>query len=193
MSGRLALGLVLVVGGMLWLLSAADVVEIGLRTAIGILLVGIGLAIALTRGRHRLLVLLGILLLLAGLPALVVDDDVFDGGIGEADEAPQSISDLEPYRHGVGQLTVDLTEPDLPLDGATVEASVGIGELLVLVPPDADVSLDAHVAVGNAQALGDTESGVDVDFTLISGTSGTQEVTLELDVGIGNIRVERRS
>ena len=192
MSGRIALGLLLAGAGTLWLLSAADVVDLGFRTWIGILLVGIGVAIVLTPGRHRMLILVGVVLVLVGLPALVVEDDIFDGGIGEAVETPRSSADLESFRQGIGKLTVDLTEPDLPLDGVTVDASVGIGELVVLVPLGTDVSVDAHVGVGNAEALGDTESGVDVGLTGISSTSGTQELTLELDVGIGNLLVELR-
>jgi predicted membrane protein len=192
MSGRMALGLLLAGAGTLWLLSETDVVDIGFRTWIGVLLIGIGVAIVLTPGRHRMLVLVGVVLVLVGLPALVVEDDIFDGGIGEAVETPRSSADLESFRQGIGKLTIDLTEPGLPLDGVTVDASIGIGELVVLAPLGTDVSVDAHVGVGNAEALGDTESGVDVSLTGISSTSGTQELTLELDVGIGNLRVELR-
>lgn len=191
MKGRSALGLVLLGVGTLWLLSATDVLDLSYGTWIGVLLIAIGLAIALTPGRHGLLVAAGIVVALAGLPAVVVDSDVFGGGIGEEVEAPRTRTDIESFRHGVGKLTVDLTEPGLELDDVTVDASVGIGELLVLVPFDTDVSVDAHVGVGNAEAFGETESGVDVDLTTISGTSGSQELDLELEVGIGNIRVDR--
>lgn len=192
MSGRVALGLLLVGAGTLWLLSRADVVELSFRTWIGVLLVGIGFAIALSSGHRRLLVLVGVILVLVGLPVFLVDEDLFDGGIGDATETPRTSADLEPYRQGIGKLTVDLTADGLPLDEETVEASLGIGELVVLVPSDVDYRLDAHVGVGNAEALGETESGVDVDLDRISGTAGRQEMTLELDVGIGNLRVDER-
>lgn len=190
MKGPGALGLILLGAGILWLLTAADVVDLSYTTWIGLLLIGIGLAIALIPGKHGFLVFVGILVVLAGVPALLVDGDVFQGGIGDEVETPRTRGDLEPFRHGIGKLTVDLTEPGLELDGATVEASVGIGELLVLVPLDTDVSLEAHVGVGNAQAFGEEENGVDVDLTTISGTSGSQELDLELEVGIGDVRVE---
>jgi predicted membrane protein len=191
MTGRLALGAVVLGAGVLWLLSAADVIDLAYSTWIGAGLVAIGLAIAVTPGRHGLLVLLGILVALAGIPALVIDEDVLKGGVGEAVETPRSQADLEPFRQGIGKLTVDLTSPGLELDGVAIEASVGIGELVVIVPDDTDVSVDAHVGVGNAEALGDTESGIDVDLVGISGTSGAQEIDLELEVGIGNLRVQR--
>lgn len=192
MRSGIALGLVLVGAGVLWLLSAADVVDLAPRVWIGVVLIGIGLAIALTPGRHRALVILGLLVALAGVPVLAVGDEVFEGGIGASTESPRSSTDLEPFRHGIGKLTVDLTEPDLPLDEATIEASLGIGELVVLVPEGTDIALDAHVGVGNAEGLGQTENGVDVDLSGISGTSGRQEVTLELDVGVGNLRIVTR-
>ena len=192
MSGRIALGLVLLVAGTLGLLEAADVVEIPFRTWVGVLLITIGVAVAISSGHRRLLVLAGIVLVLVGIPALLVDPDLFEGGVGETTERPRSEADLEPFRQGIGKLTVDLTEEGLPLDEETIEASVGIGELVVLVPSDVDFRLEAHVGAGNIEALGDTESGVDAELEQISGTAGTQEITLELEVGIGNLRVEER-
>jgi hypothetical protein len=191
MSGRIALGAVAVGAGVLWLLSEADVVDLSFSTWVGILLIGLGIAIALSRGSHRVLVVIGVLVALIGIPALFVNDDLFSGGVGESTERPETAADLEPFRHAIGKLTVDLTAAELDLDGQTIEASIGIGELLVLVPEDTDITVDAHVGAGNVDALGDEENGFDVDFDWISGTSGTQEVTLELEAGIGDVRVER--
>lgn len=190
MTARIGLGVVLLAAGVLWLLSAADVVDLPYRVSVGVLLVLVGLLIMLIPSPHGLLVLVGILVVLAGIPALLVDSDVWTAGIGDETETPASRAELVEFRHGIGKLTVDLRTPGLPLDGETVDASLGIGDLLVLVPSDTDVTLDAHAGIGNIDALGREENGVDVDLNAISGTSGSQEVDLELDVGIGNIRVE---
>ena len=192
MSSRAGLGLVLLAAGILWFLAATDFVDLSYPVAIGILLILVGVVIALTPGRHGLLVLIGILIALAGIPALFVDSDVWDEGIGDATERPESPSDLVHFEHGIGKLTIDLTTPGLDLDGETVEASLGIGDLEVIVPADTDVDLDAHAGVGNIDALGENENGVDVDLTGISGTSGSQELRLDHEVGIGNVRVELR-
>jgi hypothetical protein len=192
MTGRIALGAVIVGAGVLWLLSEADVVDLSFTTWVGILLIGLGIAIALSRGSHRILVVVGILVALVGIPALFVNDDLLSGGVGESTKRPETTADLEPFRQAIGKLTVDLTAPDLDLDGETIEASVGIGELLVLVPEDTDITVDAHVGAGNVDALGEEDNGFDVDFSWISGTSGTQELTLDLEAGVGDIRVERR-
>lgn len=191
MTGRVALGAILFAAGVLSLLGALDVVNLSYPTWIGLLLIAIGFAIALVPGRHPVLVVLGILVALVGVPALLADEKLFEGGIGDAVERPETSSELKAFRHGIGKLTVDLTAPDLDLDEVTVEASIGIGELLVLVPEDTDVTLDVHVAVGNAAALGESKSGVDVDLVGITGTSGSQELGLTLDAGIGDVRVER--
>jgi hypothetical protein len=191
MRGRVALGALVFGAGVLSLLSAADVIHLSYPTWIGLVLIGIGFAIALVPGRHPVLVVLGILVALAGIPALLADEKLFEGGVGDAVERPESSTELEPFRQAIGKLTVDLTAPDLDLDGATVEASIGIGDLLVLVPDDTDVSLDVHVAVGNAEALGETTSGLDVDLVSITGTSGSQELELTVEAGIGNVRIER--
>jgi hypothetical protein len=191
-NGRIAFGLVLLAAGVLWLLTEADVLELGFRGWIGALLIAVGCAIALSSAHRAPLVLAGVILLLVGLPVFLVDDELFEGGIGDSVETPRSRADLEPFRQGIGKLTVDLTEDGLELDEAVVEASVGIGDLVVLVPTDVDYRLDAHVGVGNLEALDETENGVDVELERISGTAGSQEIDLELDIGIGNLEVEER-
>lgn len=188
MTGRVALGVILLGGGVLWLLSTADVLELSYQVWIGVLLVAIGLAIALTPGHHGLLALVGVLVVLAGLPALLVDDFV-TGGVGEATETPTTIAALERYEHGIGKLTVDLTSPGLAGKDFEVEAGIGIGELLVLVPEEANLDVDAHVGIGNVDALGIEENGLDVDLDEDIPGVGEQRISLDLETGIGDIRI----
>jgi hypothetical protein len=191
MTSRVALGAILLGGGVLWLLSSAGVLDLSYQTWIGILLIAIGLAIAFTPGHHVLLVLIGIVVVLAGLPALVVGDLV-TGDVGDAIEAPATPADIDTFEHGIGKLTVDLTAPGLEDEDLEIDAKLGIGDLLVLVPEDADVTVDAHVGAGNIDALGQQEDGLDVDLDEEFPGVGEREIALELEVGIGNIRVERR-
>jgi predicted membrane protein len=191
MTSRVALGAILLGAGALWLLSNAGVLDLSYQVWIGILLIAIGLAIAFTPGHHGLLTFIGILVVLAGLPALVVGDFV-TGGVGDAVETPATPAEIEDYEHGVGKLTVDLTAPGLADEDLDVKAEAGIGELLVLVPRQADVTVDAHVGVGNIDALGAQQDGVDVDLKREFPGLGDQEIELELDLGLGDIRVQRR-
>ena len=80
---------------------------------------------------------------------------------------------------------VDVGALDPEFSGTCDEAGA-----LVLVPAETDVTVDAHVGIGNIQAFGREENGIDADLERISGTAGAQEVELDLEVGIGSIRVE---
>jgi hypothetical protein len=192
MSGRLALGAILVGAGIAWLLSAAGVVDLSYRWAVGLLLLAIGIGLVLARGRSATLIVVGILVALAGIPALLAESKTFEGGVGRETERPTSRADLGPFRQAAGTLRVDLTAPDLDLDEATVEASIGYGRLLVVIPESVDITVDIEVAIGTAEALERTVRGVDVELAGVSSTSGRQELTLELDAGVGVVRVERR-
>jgi hypothetical protein len=189
-TSRVAFGAILLGAGALWLLSSTGVLDLSYETWIGVLLIGIGLAIALTPGRHGALTILGALVLLAGLPALVVGDFV-TGDVGDAIEAPATPSEIDSYEHGIGKLTVDLTSPGLAGEDLDVEAKVGIGELLVVVPAAANVVVDAHVGAGNIDALGEQKDGLDIDLDDRIPGEGDQEVTLQLEAGLGDIRVRR--
>lgn len=191
MIRRVAFGAVLLGAGLVAVLALAGVVDLSYPTWVGVSLVVLGLAIATVPGGNGLLVVVGILIALVGVPALVVDPSLLDEGVGDAVAAPKSAADIEKFEHGIGRLTVDLTAADLPLDGVTVEARVGIGELVVLVPADTDVRFDIHVGAGHAEAFGKTEDGFDVHLDGITSTSGSQEVDLELEVGAGNVRLAR--
>lgn len=196
MSNRVPLGLVFLVTGALWLLAAAGVVDLSYQVWIGVLLVAIGVAIAFVPGRHGVLVVLGVLVAIAGIPALVVDGDVYRGGIGETVESPATPVDVEPYSHAIGKLTVDLRSPALEVEDLSVRASIGIGELLVIVPIAADVSVDARTAIGSVDAFGAKDEGIGADLQLELDRGGTgtsaQRIDLDLAAGIGSVRVVRR-
>jgi hypothetical protein len=190
MTSRVALGAILLGGGVLWLLSNLGAFDLSYGTWIGILLIAIGLAIALTPGRHGLLTVFGILVLLAGMPVAVAGDLV-TGDVGEAIETPAIPAEIAKYEHGIGKLTIDLTAPGLEGEDLDVEGRLGIGELLVLVPATATVVVDAKVGIGNVDALDSEESGVDVELDERFPGRGEQEITLDLEAGIGDIRVRR--
>ena len=190
MTSRVAVGAILLATGVVWLLATLGVIDLTYRAWIGVVLVAIGLTIMLLPGRHGMLVLLGVVVALAGAPALLVDGEVVAGGIGERTETPASATELEPYRHGVGKLTVDLRSFAVDIDRPFVRASVGIGELVVLTPSGSDVTIDAHAGIGSIETPDRSRSGIDVELeSSIHGEIGG-EIRLRLDVGIGTIRVE---
>jgi hypothetical protein len=128
--------------------------------------------------------------LVLGLPAgaTAAADIRFDGGIGEREYRPASITELpaEGYDLGVGQLTVDLR--DLPwADGQTVSLSteLGLGQLIVSVPPGVCVDADAKGKAGELVVRGEKSDGVDVeiDQSQPQGTAPRLDLSAEIQLG----------
>jgi hypothetical protein len=143
-------------------------------------------------GRARGLLAVGLVLAAAATAASVTDVS-FAGGTGDRAVHPIAATQLHPYRLGVGELTVNLS--DLQLTGSrTVQARVGVGKITVLVPRDVDVVAVTHVGLGQATAFGRSTEGSQVDETFHRSATGetAKHLRLELRAGIGEINVEVR-
>jgi hypothetical protein len=189
-AGSIALGSVIVGLGAIWLLEATDTVDLdtGLWVGIVLVVIGVGVIASPPGGARILLVAIGILIALIG-GTLAATDVEFSGGIGERDESPTSVDELEdPYELGIGSLKLDLTGLDLDED-TTVRAQIGIGELVVTVPAARPVSVDAELGVGDIQVLGEEEDGFDSELRTDADRGIGPELHLELEGGIGSIRV----
>ncbi|WP_330264933.1 PspC domain-containing protein [Streptomyces griseorubiginosus] len=114
---------------------------------------------------------------------------------------PAAVTDVRPeYELGTGVGTLDLTKLDLS-KGRTVttQADVGVGRLVVVVPPDVTVKASIDVGVGDIQLPGDDQADVDVEpgkrkeVTLPPTSDPKNAGTLDLDlrVGIGQAEVRR--
>ncbi|MGH2685560.1 MAG: LiaF domain-containing protein, partial [Actinomycetota bacterium] len=93
----------------------------------------------------------------------------------------------------VGDLTVDLTALD-PAAGTTeIEASVGIGQLVVEVPEGMDVRIEADASLGELEVLDRRESGFGNSVLVVDPgyETAAERVSLILSVGLGSLRVER--
>lgn len=181
------LSLLLVGGGIAALAGAS------LQTflALALLLVGAVMLIGSRRGRARGLLAVG-LLLAAAATAVSVTDVTLAGGTGERDVRPLAATQpVGPYRLGVGELRVDLSQLDLT-GTRTVQARVGMGKLTVLVPPDVDVVAVTRVGLGEVKAFGQSADGSSVDRTFHRAPDGetAKRLRLELRAGIGEINVE---
>ncbi|MFF4837698.1 PspC domain-containing protein [Streptomyces sp. NPDC001315] len=114
---------------------------------------------------------------------------------------PAAAADVQQkYGLGNGVGTLDLSRLDLA-EGRTVstDASVGVGRLRVILPPDVTVKLNIDVGMGDIQLPGDEANDVDVEpgkhkqVTLPPASGGTNSGTLDLDlqVGVGQAEVTR--
>ncbi|MFG3658194.1 PspC domain-containing protein [Streptomyces sp. NPDC047706] len=114
---------------------------------------------------------------------------------------PAAVAEVEPgYDLGTGVGTLDLTRLN-PATGTTVstDAEVGVGRLLVIVPPDVTVRAHIDVGVGDIQLPGEQKQDVDVEpgkyreVTLAPapGEKRAGTVDLDLKVGVGQVEVRR--
>jgi hypothetical protein len=151
--------------------------------ATALAIVATGLLVGAFVGRSRGLIALGVALVLLLIPLAAIPNDVrwnAGAGAGERVYRVTSPEDLQPtYELGVGQLTLDLRRLD-PSEPLQIDASVGIGELRVLLPATGAVATSSNVAVGTIDIPGEKPpDGVDV--------SRTWERTAETDFAAGSL------
>jgi phage shock protein PspC (stress-responsive transcriptional regulator) len=190
-----------------WYVVGAALVGIGLLAAadsagllfpepdhyfgLAMLVIGVGLVVGAWWGHARALILVGLMLLPFAWIASLVDVPL-EGGWGSRRFAPATSAELrEEYRLVGGELVLDLTDyvgTDASVD---VNASVGFGQLRVLLPEEAGADIDATVGGGVIRLPGVPRlEGTRLDDRRSIDGDGTT-FTLSLDAGIGVIRVDR--
>lgn len=192
----------LVAFGSLLALDATDAVTVPgvVLAAVPLLIVGLGLlAAAVTGARAGGLIGLGVIILLVTAAAAHPPTTTVNGGTGDRTWTPATVAAAQAgFELGAGDARLDLTQ--VPLNGATVHvtANIGAGQLVVTVPADATVTVDAHaglgrVAVPDGIAGPDEADGFGPQRTVTLAPAGPSAGTLDLDlqVGIGNVEVHR--
>jgi phage shock protein PspC (stress-responsive transcriptional regulator) len=143
------------------------------------------------RGRRviRVVAALTSLFVVAVVTAIVVFFAWFDvslsDGVGERTYTPAAAAQVQAaYALGVGNLRLDLSG----VSGSKhVKATVGVGNLKIVVPRDEAVSVNAHVKVGDVYVLNRHADGRNATLQ----TSGNGGLVLDADVGAGRIDVVR--
>jgi hypothetical protein len=159
--------------------------------ASGLIVVGTALVLSAWFGRARGLIPIGVLLLLATIPASVIDVPI-TGGIGERVYHPIARTELRrTYELGIGHLVVDLRDTPLTHRVTTITGSLGIGELEVDVPANVRVDVRAHAGAGATEIFGHLDDGVSQDTHRVAGIRQPGVLRLDLRVGAGSIHVRR--
>jgi phage shock protein PspC (stress-responsive transcriptional regulator) len=191
-----ALGTILAASGLLGLLAVLGVYDVDLDVALaaGVAIAGVAIAVgAMTQRRVGGLVVLG-LILLAGFAAAVVTPVSISSGAGERVERPATIAALDrDYELGLGSLEVDLTALELPPGTTSIHARVGVGELVITVPEDVALRIDAEAGAGEVNVLGEFDDGVNAGrtVTVAGSTPDAPVLAIEADIGFGAIEVRR--
>lgn len=202
--GHIVLGAVLVLIGVGWLLEALDLADVPWRLLLpsALILVGAALMVGARTGRHSGLVAVGavltVLVLLAGALEVIVNVPLA-GGIGDKTHQPAAVV-AEEYRWGMGKMTLDLRRAQ-GLPGESVSASVVLGELVVVVPGNVALVINARAGLGEVIVLGTKADGVDPALectgtgravTCSAGAAAAEDaLRLDLEVALGKVEVRR--
>lgn len=191
MLAPIVMGALLIWSGIAWLSG----VSLESALAVGLCIVGLGFVLGAFVGGSWGLVLPAVVIAGALIVASIADIPL-SGPIGDRTWVPATTSQLaDQYEVSIGEGQLDLTELTVPAgDVVSVDASVGIGHLLIVVPDDVAVDVTADVAAGEAVLLGLSDSGTNVSTHRAferRGSAGTIE--LDLQVGLGQIEVRRQA
>lgn len=192
--GRATVAVGLVASGVAALLDTAGLLDLGFEhyLALALTIVGAGLLVGSWWGRSAMLLVLGALLTPALLATSLVDVPL-RGGAGEPTFRPSAWQELRPeYELGAGELTLDLSGLDLGEAATQLEASVGMGELTVIVPADVPLRVEGRVGAGSINLFDAEREGLGVELVREIG-AGPPRLRLLLEVGMGEITVRSTS
>ncbi|MBE7190057.1 PspC domain-containing protein [Jatrophihabitans endophyticus] len=192
-------------GGMavvLVVLAALDAVKgvpmvLYFWTVLGFVTVGLLVGLVLRRTPWSVAILLPVSL--AGVLALGGSHAAFHDGVGQKTWGPAQLA--SSYRLGVGQATLDLRHLSaVSTTARTTRVTVGVGQLRILVPADANVEIQANVHIGQIQLSSrgnglrraqNAGVGAHQVFPAPSGAVG-QRLVVDVHVADGQVTVERR-
>jgi phage shock protein PspC (stress-responsive transcriptional regulator) len=190
----LTLSVLLIGGGLVALLNDADVTDITTAEALAgaVCVIGIALLVSTRFGRARGLIPVGILLLLATIPASVIDVPI-TGGIGDREYRPTTVSQVDSsYELGIGELDLDLRNLALGDETVEIDAQVGIGRLDIHVPSTATVEVHAHAGVGELSLFSNSyDDDVPVNQSFTASGTGDGTIMIDAEVGAGQVQVTR--
>ena len=179
-------------------LVSAWVTATGHGTAIAVTVVFLGLALVAaafaTDVRRRATPPLLVLALVLGIPAggIAAADIKFDNSVGERTYAPTVAADIpaEGYKLGTGQLTVDLRQlPWKKGETIAVSSHLGIGQMIVSVPPRVCIVGHATGKAGELIVGGQVSHGIDPDVELGSPASDAPRLDVDADIQLGQLLV----
>jgi hypothetical protein len=187
-------GGVLVLIGLLWLLERTGAFDLSVTAvlALATLVVGVALMFLAGDGPHPGLIIFGTILALVTTVTAVAPFEGFQGGVGDRTVELTAVSEIQPaYDLAMGSLTIDLRRLEA-LDAQTVlNASVGMGELVVIVPQGIPLRVEAEAGAGQIDIMGKHVDGVSVEDSYRSPGFSADEpgLVLILEVFTGQVEV----
>ncbi|MBA2954026.1 PspC domain-containing protein [Nocardioides sp. CGMCC 1.13656] len=99
------------------------------------------------------------------------------------------------YWLDAGEQVIDLTRvTDLEsLDGRDISIEGGVGRIEVILPEDLAATVSADVdGPGHIDLFGEERGGIDIHHTAFSGSDGDPEITIDAQLGVGEIEVSHQ-
>jgi predicted membrane protein len=93
------------------------------------------------------------------------------------------------YRLAAGDANLDLSGITLPAGLTRVDASVVAGHLVVRVPRDAAVTVDAHTGAGQVTVFGNRAAGRDTGRVV--SPESDRHLVVTAKTGVGDVEVVR--
>jgi phage shock protein PspC (stress-responsive transcriptional regulator) len=195
--GRIAGAIALAIAGAIGLSMLAAIGAFagatggGVVIALVVIAIGAMLAIAAFRGGARWLIAPALALAIP-LGAVSAADISFAGSIGEREYQPNARAEIaDRYELGIGRLAIDLRgiDWDRQRDPVPLEADLGVGELVVIVPEEVCVTPDLHVGAGEIETGSRRLDGVDLDEDGVSTAVAGPSIELDAEVDVGSLRV----
>jgi phage shock protein PspC (stress-responsive transcriptional regulator)/predicted membrane protein len=111
-------------------------------------------------------------------------------GIGTRTYVPAAAADVHRnYELGIGRLQLDLSGVRLPRGETDVDARVGIGDLVVMVPENVSVRVKGDAQIGAVDVFGRHADGRNAGLTV--GATGRRVLVLHVRAGLGQVTVKR--
>jgi phage shock protein PspC (stress-responsive transcriptional regulator)/predicted membrane protein len=183
----------IVLGALLLWTGIAFLADISLQSglAIALCIVGVGFVLGAFVGGSKALIVPAVLVGGALVASSIVDIPL-SGPIGQRTWAPQTVAQVDDhYELSIGEGVLDLTALSIPEgDRVNIDASVGVGHLVIQVPDGVALDVTAEVSGGDIVLNGHSNSGVGVSTErTFSGSQDNGTIDLDLEVGLGQIEV----
>jgi hypothetical protein len=140
------------------------------------------------------------------LVTTVVTVDLEDGFADRSFTPQVATAFPADYQLGGGKLTIDLTQIPASVVAPEVTATLGVGELILIIPQEAGLEIDGEIGIGAVQVVRSREvgravvtgpstleeGGVDVVLAeQIPATDGSPMITVHAHVSIGQLTIRR--
>jgi phage shock protein PspC (stress-responsive transcriptional regulator) len=188
-------GVAFFVAAALLVLGHHDVINLSVQHFLAAIVIVLGATVFVGAWIGRARILTGLALTLVFFTAVSSVAGVhLDNGTGLSDNRPTTIAALQQdYSFGAGREILDLSS--LPADDAAspVRITLSAGDLVIVVPRNRPVAVDARVGFGHIDALGQQRSGVQKKLSATHDAfdpyTTTSTLVVEAHNGFGRILV----